>query len=436
MQRHSALRTAFLACGLVAMLTMLAVPAAAQTAETARGEAFGVQVDGDGVVIVDFGPAPQVEANLPPGEREEADLIVVDADPAAFSATLHVEAEAREEATIEATLQEIQDNPNLPEEFNARGFARTEEFSALDGNLTADVLTAEAVAFCDGEELVLGAGSDVLELTLGGEVIDIIGADGLGIITGERNQVLFDNEALGLRIVAFETNYDGETGTTDGSDTVFVNALRVTVTEGGGLATLLGGPQDIIVSHAEATATCPAAADIGDPLENITKTASSDTVAPGDTFTYTIVVPNSSDTCTLTDVRVEDTITGPGSVTATDPEADDVNRDGDTTTVVFNDIGPIEPGDSETLTITVQVDDDAQDGAVFEEDLDVTALCDGEPVDGGVDFDGPTVVDDDGDDGPPPPARRLPETGGGALAMIGGVLALAGYGLFRFGRRQ
>lgn len=462
-RRHTGLRTAFLACGLVALLAM---PAGAQEADSAFARAFGIEVLG----IIE--PTPDVESNL--GDEDQSETIIdVPAEPLVDSATVTATAQTRAEPELEAKLQGKMEAVagDLPDLWNARGHAITEDLVALDGNLTAEAIEGEAVASCVDGELTLATGSRFLNVTLGGETIpteqldEVLGPIGTGLrdnfeaIFGETTLLVFSDQPndtilhvpeLGIRIIAWETNWDGKGGTTNredvvggiepGSDTVWVNALRITIDENSPLRDLyaeldeiLGDEQvDITISRAEATADCAEVADIGDPLDNISKTASSDTVAPGDTFTYTVVVPNSSDTCTLTDVNVVDTITGPGSVTATDPEADDVNRDDDTTTVTWDDIGPIAPGDSETLTITVRVDDDAQDGEVFEEDLNVTALCGGTPVDGGINFDGPTVVDDDG---PPPPDRRLPETGGGA-AMIGGVLALAGYGLHRYGRKR
>ncbi|MGH2687565.1 MAG: LPXTG cell wall anchor domain-containing protein, partial [Actinomycetota bacterium] len=65
-------------------------------------------------------------------------------------------------------------------------------------------------------------------------------------------QVLIDQPLLGLKVVLWETNWDPSTGgTTDGSNTVFVNALHVT-------QSLLG--IDLVASHAEATGACAAAA--------------------------------------------------------------------------------------------------------------------------------------------------------------------------------
>jgi uncharacterized repeat protein (TIGR01451 family) len=445
------------------LVLALAGPAAAQEASDATASAFGIEVLG----IIE--PTPDVASNL--GDEDQSETVVdIPAEPLVQSATVTAEAQTRAEPELEALLQEKMEAVagDLPDLWNARGYAVTEDLEALDGNLTADLIAAEAVASCVDGELTLATGSEFQNVTLGGEEIpldqldEILGEIGTGlrdnfdalfgettllVFSDQPNDVVLDVPELGIRIIAWETNWDGETGTTDGSDTVWVNALRISIDEDSplrdlyeGLEPLLGEePVDITISRAEATADCSAAAVPGDPLGDVTKTASSDTVAPGDTFTYTIDVPNSDDTCTLTDVAVVDTITGPGTVTATDPEADSVERDGDVTTVTYADIGPIEPGDSVTITIDVEVDDDAAAGTVFAEELRITADCDGEVVEGGLDFDGPTVAAPGPGEPVTPGAPAAPDTvPAGTLPATGGIfgvvalLALAGaYGLRR-----
>lgn len=415
-------RVAALSALFTFLFAITAFPAAADPAETSRGSAFGLSA-----TLPPIDPQPLVEANAPPGESVVETFIEIPADPLVVSATGRVEADAAIESEFDATLRDVieaNSSATVPDLFNARGFAVTEDLDALIPDpatgalLTADVLEAEALASCVDGQAQFFAGSDIETITLadtvvpvvdellnpGGALDPILGPDGpltpiLGPqglqITGMPNNVLLDQAELGLRIIAYETNWDSADGTTDGSDTVFVNALHIIVTPDGLLGTILGA-QDIIVSHAEASIACaddapPVAPD--DPLGDVSKDSSADTVQPGDEFTYTITVPNSDDTCTLTDVMVVDTITGPegAEIVDTDPPADTV----DGLTVTYDDVGPIAPGEEVTLDITVSVPDDAQDGDTFSESVEVTALCDGEPVDGGIDFDGPTVGDPD-----------------------------------------
>lgn len=415
----------------------LAAPAVAQTADSARGEAFGAEVSG----AVTAGPLPElVAAEVPPGEEAQAEVLEIPVEPVVFSATLSAEANAAREANLAATLQAVMEGVagDLPDTWNSRGYAITEDLEALMletegvGLIGADVVEAEAVVHCDGTTPVFSTGSRIQNLTFTGPLEPV--GDLLApivdqvvelIVQGEPNEDVLANvpvvgellKELGLEVIAWETNWDSSTGTLDNSDTVWVNALRISVTEGSPLSDVLAGVTgeerlDIEISHGEATAACgPAALD--NPLRNVSKASSADTVAPGETFTYTITVPNASATCTLNDVDVTDTITGPGSVVGTEPQADSV----DGLTVVWRDRGPIAPGANLAFNVQVRVNDDAPDGALFREQVRVTALCDGAPVEGGVDFDGPRVRRAE------PP---LPVTGPAVTATGGLVLMLLG----------
>lgn len=440
------------------LLLGLAAPAFAQQAGGASASAYGLKVLG---IIED---TPAVSAAIPPGESDAAsdEVLEVPAEPAVQSFTASVTALAEADPTLEARLQEQVDavDPDAPSQWNASGSAITEDLVALDGNLTAGLIAAEALASCVDGELSLASASEFQDVTLGGEAVPLeeleaitgplgeglreqleplFGETTLTILSDQPNDVVLDIPELGIRITAWETNWDGETGTTDGSETVWVNALRVELNRDSpfqdlweGLEPLVGEDVDIVVSHAEASADCSAAAPgpvPGDPLDGVAKSASDATVAPGDTFTYTIVVPNGDDECTLTDVAVVDTITGPtgSEVTSTAPEADSV----DGLTVAWDDVGPIGPGESVSLTIDVKVPDDAPDGAEYSETVAVTADCDGTPVQGGIEFDGPTVAVAPA---APAPAPALPRTGGGLL--LAGLAALGGGAVLRHVRRN
>lgn len=419
----------------VLLLLIGSVPAGAQETAGARASAFGAQVFG----LVD--PTPEVTAEIPPGDADEQSeaLVEIPADPLLLSATASVTGIVSAIADIEAALQDKAEgvNPDLPADWNASGFAVTEDLEALDALLTADVLAAEALVSCVDGTPTFASASEIENLTLADEEIPledlgdaltggldplvealdpVLGESSLALLTDEPNDVVLDLPDLGLRVIAWETNWDSATGTLDGSDTVWVNALRIEIDEP--LASLLepivSEPTDILISHSEATADCDA---IGPrPTIPISKEASDSVVAPGDTFTYTITIPNPED-CTLTDVMVVDTITGPdgSEIVATDPAADV-----DGLTITWEDVGPIGPGEQVVLTVDVRVPDDAPDGALYQEELRMTADCDGDPIDGAVDFDGPRVAVPDA------PQPDLPRTGAAAVLPLGAGLLLAG----------
>lgn len=289
-------RTITATTALVLLVLASAVPAAAQqTAERARAEAWGAQVSG----LADLGPLPDpVVAEVPPGEQASDSFVEVPAEPAVFSATLSGNVEAAQQNTASARLQDRAAGASagtLPTAWNATGHAITEDLEALftggdaevpeelddvlgelgggeelstaepqqaeEALLTAEVLEAEALAGCVDGSPVFATGSRVQRLTFGGETLGLLDEPVQLLVEGRPNEDVLANtpggEALaeaGLEVIAWETNWDGATGTS-GGDTVEVNALRVSVTEGSPLAELVGA-QDITVSHGEATASC------------------------------------------------------------------------------------------------------------------------------------------------------------------------------------
>ncbi len=292
---------------IVLVLASMAPAAAQQTADRARAEAWGAQVTG----IADLGPLPDpVVAEVPPGEQASDSFVEVPAEPAVFSATLSGNVEAAQQNTVSARLQDRAAGASagtLPTAWNAAGHAITEELGALfaggggggvevpqeledilgglgggeelqnaepqqveEALLTAEVLESEALAGCLNGSPVFATGSRVQRLTFGGENLGLLDEPVQLLVEGRPNEDVLANtpggEALaeaGLEVIAWETNWDGATGTS-GGDTVEVNALRVSVTEGSPLAELVGA-QNVTVSHSEASVDC-ADADVG-PVE-------------------------------------------------------------------------------------------------------------------------------------------------------------------------
>jgi len=156
------------------------------------------------------------------------------------------------------------------------------------------------------------------------------------------------------------------------------------------------------------------------PLSDLDVDSSAPAVAAGSTFTYTITVSNSGD-CPLTDVKVVETIDGPpgSEVTATDPEADDV----DGLTVTWNDVGPLDPGQSKDLVVTVQVPSDADAGDGYSTDVTATAVGGGDEFQGTAHLDGPTVEAETAVGG-----VSLPRTGGGIGTLAGLGMSLIATG--------
>lgn len=127
---------------------------------------------------------------------------------------------------------------------------------------------------------------------------------------------------------------------------------------------------------------------IDNPLRDVHKDVSQGDVAPGGQFDYTLTIPNRGP-CTLENVVVTDVIDGPLGEVSAEPEWD--SRDGDTFT--WN-VGTLEPEETYTITMTIQVPDDAQPGEVFLDTLSATGECDGEPVGQERELELPEVTDE------------------------------------------
>ena len=128
--------------------------------------------------------------------------------------------------------------------------------------------------------------------------------------------------------------------------------------------------------------------EIDNPLKELQLGSSTLVAAKGSTFTYTISVSNRGK-CTLTNVKVVDTIDGPdgSKVVDTSPDADSV----DGLTVTWNDIGPLAPNQVKVLVVKVEVPSDAETGDKYTSEAKVTATGGGKNYAKGVKVELPTV---------------------------------------------
>lgn len=451
------MRGAVLSMLAVVVVTGMAAPPAVANgvhdrgAEKARAEGWGAQATGG----ADAGPAPEpVVAEIPPGEKDrDTDAVgQVSGDPLASSATLRGEAAVHQRPRHRGRL--VGDTPRVqavgpPTSWNARGYGAVDQLAALfagdEPQLTAEVVEAEAVAACDFGDPHVASAARVQQLEFAGEGTPVLGealdtAEEL-VVAGEPNEDVLASTPggdqlaeLGLRVTAWETNWDGAAGTTDGGDTVWVNALRVSVVEGSPLADTVGA-RDLIVGHGEARVDC---APPLHPLD-ISVDVSTDTVAPGEVFTYRVTAANENPRCIAQNVDVSHTLMdGPAGsqVVATRPPADDLNRG----TVRWDGLAPLAPGEQVTVSADVAVPDDAAETA-YDAFAAVGAQCDGLSVDSRTGVREPRVVDDasdatvatagsagsadEADTQPDAERDPLPATGGGA-AGLGAALLAAG----------
>jgi uncharacterized repeat protein (TIGR01451 family) len=197
---------------------------------------------------------------------------------------------------------------------------------------------------------------------------------------------------------------------------------------------------DLRVGHFEASSEVPQGGiTCGLP---VTKTVDKDPVQAGDNFTYTIRVDNPYD-CTLTNVKVTDTITGSDgvlwTVTGTHPPADTQTN----SKLVWNDIGPIKSGDSSSVSIDVTIPANSAAGK-FTDHATATGDCATGSASGGTGITNATLTGTDTLNGPGVTAGGGQGGGGqpladtGVPAMLGfaaGLLLLAGLGVLAIRRR-
>lgn len=189
---------------------------------------------------------------------------------------------------------------------------------------------------------------------------------------------------------------------------------------------------DLRVGHMEASATVPAGGILCQV--DVSKEAQPEKVNPGDTFNYIIHVHNPH-SCTLTGVKVVDTVTGTSgvrfSILGEDPKADSFTS----STLTWNDIGPLPPGATKDLVVHMKVASNSG-GGTFTEKANVTASCAianaqgsstiAVPAAGSATIQLPTISGGAG--------RALPVTGG-LTGRYYAVALLITLGALAFGRR-
>jgi len=191
---------------------------------------------------------------------------------------------------------------------------------------------------------------------------------------------------------------------------------------------------DVRVGHMEVATAVPAGGiecGIG-----LVKNTDKDLVGAGDSFIWTIKVTNPND-CVLSKLKIVDTITATTGIIWTvdkaEPKADQVANSG----VTWNDVGPLNPGQSKDLKIFVKLSDKTG-GGKFLDVAEATGVCGpaagtagadaavGVPLQARVELNLPEVNSALGANLLP---RELPRTGGvlavlPALALTGGGLIL------------
>lgn len=145
-----------------------------------------------------------------------------------------------------------------------------------------------------------------------------------------------------------------------------------------GIAPLPLNVATIAIAPSSVTATVPAGGVIcTNPLGESHKDATASVVAPGQTFNYTVTVPNRG-SCTLDPVSVTDTVTAPAGTTIVGSVPPATTTNG--LTLTYSDIGPLAPNQTVNIQITVMAPTNMANGAQFSNAGTVTGVCQGSPA--------------------------------------------------------
>ncbi|MGH9136585.1 MAG: hypothetical protein ACRD0G_05995 [Acidimicrobiales bacterium] len=236
----------------------------------------------------------------------------------------------------------------------------TATVTGLDGGASVDYTTPLVQ--------VTIAGGDPIELDPSGSPLDI---------TLPSNPLI----GLSLRLGQPEGIVEAADGTT-AAGTVSLLSLDLTVGAADPLPPIVEASLDI--APLAAAASVSRGGLICGELPEIRKDVSASVVAPGGTFTYSVLVNNIRPDCTVTDVVLTDVVVGPAGTTiagvepAEPPATITPEENGARHTLVW-DIGELAPLESRTFHITVQVPADAQANQTYSDFATFSGTCNGAP---------------------------------------------------------
>jgi uncharacterized repeat protein (TIGR01451 family) len=250
--------------------------------------------------------------------------------------------------------------------------------SAQPGVITAGTAGNDVIYGTPGDDRIAGLGGNDIIVGFGGND-QLSGGDGDDTLCGgDGNDMLaggLGNDVL----VGGAGNDDLSGGAGDDRLVAGTGTDRLVGGDGTDTCSPTGGPVpppgcETVITTSTSTSTTVSPSN---PIE--LQKVNSGPAIPGSTFDYTIAVGNVG-TCTLTNVRVNDVVTGPAGTTivATEP-ASSISPTSGGFNIAFPDIGPIGPGGRATLRIRVMVPAGAAPGSRYDDVATVAADCGGSP---------------------------------------------------------
>ena len=256
--------------------------------------------------------------------------------------------------------------------------------TAQPGVVTAGTAGNDVIYGTPGDDRIAGLGGNDIVLGFGGDD-QLSGGDGDDTLCGgDGNDQLAGGSGNDV-LVGGAGNDDLSGGPGDDRLVGGPGTDRLVGGEGADTCGPTGGPVPPLgcetfittTTTTSTTSTSTTVATTNNPLE--LRKVNSGPAIPGSTFDYTIAVGNIG-TCSLTNVRVNDTLTGPAGTTiaSTEPASTSSPVTGGFN-IDFPDIGPIAPGVRLTLRIRVLVPAAAPAGSRYNDVVTVAAECGGSP---------------------------------------------------------
>jgi uncharacterized repeat protein (TIGR01451 family)/LPXTG-motif cell wall-anchored protein len=149
--------------------------------------------------------------------------------------------------------------------------------------------------------------------------------------------------------------------------------------------------EDLRIGHMEASSTVPVggidcSTDDGNPLDESRKDVTATNVTAGQTFNYTIRIPNRG-TAPITNVTVEDTYSAALQFVSSVPPPASHNGN-----VLRYNLGTLDPNEFAVIVMTFKVPSNATPGTVYHNHAVIRGTYNGQPVSFPVDVNGPTVT--------------------------------------------
>ena len=271
-------------------------------------------------------------------------------------------------AVVSATSLGLAKQPASATNYAVRSSSSTQitSVSLLGGAIVAEVVTApKVVATATGV-----AGTSTVALTQ-----PVLKINGQTLIAGQDLQVL---NIPGAPVVDLKVGTLTKTIAADGTTaTGSGNLLHLTVLGVAGVGTLL----DLTVGDVTATAKAPAGGVscqtlTDDPLRDSRKDASATTVHAGQTFSYTITVPNRGN-ADIDDVTVTDTPSGSPALQLVSATPSPTSSSGGS--YVFS-LGTIAPNQVKVISLTFKVPSGAAAGTQYSNKAVIRGTYGGKPI--------------------------------------------------------